>query len=66
VASLVRLGVGVTLLPKVFCDTLEQSQFTIAKLEEPALDWKLMLAWRRGGHLSFAARAWLELVKSKA
>jgi len=66
VASLVRLGVGITLLPKVFCDTLAQDQFTIAKLDEPALDWKLMLAWRRGGHLSFAARAWLELVKSKA
>lgn len=66
VASLVRLGVGITLLPKVFCDTLEPGQFTIAKLDEPALDWKLMLAWRRGGHLSFAARAWLELVKSKA
>jgi DNA-binding transcriptional LysR family regulator len=65
VASLVRLGVGITLLPKVFCDTLEPGQFTIAKLDEPALDWKLMLAWRRGGHLSFAARAWLELVKSK-
>ncbi|MYM24444.1 LysR family transcriptional regulator [Duganella sp. FT135W] len=66
VASLVRLGVGVTLLPKVFCDTLEQGQFTIAKLTEPSLDWKLMLAWRRGGQLSFAARAWLELVRSKA
>ena len=65
VASLVRLGVGVTLLPKVFCDTLTPGQFTIAKLEEPALDWNLMLAWRRGGHLSFAARAWLDLVRSK-
>jgi DNA-binding transcriptional LysR family regulator len=66
VASLVRLGVGITLLPKVFCDTLEKNQFTVVKLEEPALDWKLMLAWRRGGHLSFAARAWLDLVRSKA
>jgi DNA-binding transcriptional LysR family regulator len=57
--------VGITLLPKVFCDTLTPGQFTIAKLEEPALDWNLMLAWRRGGHLSFAARAWLDLVRSK-
>ncbi|MYM66441.1 LysR family transcriptional regulator [Pseudoduganella sp. FT55W] len=65
VASLVRLGVGITLLPKVFCDTLDQGQFTIAKLAEPALDWNLMLAWRRGGHLSFAARAWLDLVRTK-
>ncbi|MRW88986.1 LysR family transcriptional regulator [Duganella sp. FT80W] len=66
VASLVRLGVGITLLPKVFCDTLEQDRFTIARLEEPALDWNLMLAWRRGGHLSFAARAWLDLVRTKS
>lgn len=66
VASLVRLGVGITLLPKIFCDTLPRGQFTVATLEEPALDWKLMLAWRRGGHLSFAARAWLDLVRSKA
>ncbi|WP_254504012.1 LysR substrate-binding domain-containing protein [Duganella vulcania] len=66
VASLVRLGVGITLLPKVFCDTLPRAQFTVVRLEEPALDWKLMLAWRRGGHLSFAARAWLDLVRSKA
>jgi DNA-binding transcriptional LysR family regulator len=65
-ASLVRLGVGITLLPKVFCDTLEAGQFTVVRLEQPALDWNLMLAWRRGGHLSFAARAWLELVRSQA
>ncbi len=63
VASLVRLGVGITLLPKVFCDTLPKGQFTVAKLEQPALDWNLMLAWRRGGHLSFAARAWVDLVR---
>jgi DNA-binding transcriptional LysR family regulator len=66
VASLVRLGMGITLLPKVFCDTLEKGAFTVARLEQPALDWKLMLAWRRGAHLSFAARAWLELVRSNS
>lgn len=65
VASLVRLGVGIALLPKVFCDTLDPAQFTVATLEQPALDWRLMLAWRRGGHLSFAARAWLELVREQ-
>jgi DNA-binding transcriptional LysR family regulator len=65
VASLVRLGVGITLLPKIFCDTLPKGQFTVATLKEPSLDWNLMLAWRRGGHLSFAARAWLDLVRSK-
>lgn len=64
VASLVRLGVGIAILPRLFCDTLPRGQFTVAALTAPALDWKLMLAWRRGGHLSFAARAWLELVQA--
>jgi DNA-binding transcriptional LysR family regulator len=63
VASLVRLGVGIAILPKLFCDTLPRGQFTVATLTQPALEWKLMLAWRRGAHLSFAARAWLELVR---
>jgi DNA-binding transcriptional LysR family regulator len=66
VASLVRLGVGIALLPKLFCDTLPKGQFAVVTLEQPALDWKLMLAWRRGGHLSFAARAWLEQVRAAA
>ena len=54
---------GITLLPKVFCDTLPKGQFTVATLEQPVLDWNLMLAWRRGGHLSFSARAWVDLVR---
>ena len=65
VASLVRLGVGVTLLPRIFCATLPPDQFAVLPLQQPALDWRLMLAWRRGGHLSFAARAWLDLVREQ-
>jgi len=64
VASLVRLGVGGAILPRLFCDTLPQGQFSIATLTEPALDWKLRLAWRRNSHLSFAARAWLNLART--
>jgi len=62
-ASLVRLGVGIALLPKMFCDTLDSHQFTIVKVRGPVLSWKLMLAWRRNGQLSFAAKAWLTLAK---
>jgi len=29
------------------------------------VEWNLMLAWRRGGRLSFAARAWLDLVRAR-
>ncbi|WP_312438706.1 LysR substrate-binding domain-containing protein [Janthinobacterium sp.] len=64
IASLVRLGVGVCLLPKMFCDTLDASQFAIVPLLDPPVEWNLMLAWRRTGRLSFAARAWLDLVRA--
>ena len=65
IASLVRLGVGICLLPKMYCDTLDASQFAIAPLMDPPVEWNLMLAWRRTASLSFAARAWLELVRSR-
>lgn len=63
-ASLVNLGVGVTLLPRVFCDTLDISSFTVAEIQSPALTWKISLAWRRQGQLSFAAKAWLKLART--
>ncbi|MNM79425.1 HTH-type transcriptional regulator GltC [compost metagenome] len=65
IASLVQLGVGICLLPKMYCDTLDQTQFTVIPLDGPPVEWNLMLAWRRGGRLSFAARAWLELVRAR-
>lgn len=63
-ASLVNLGVGVTLLPKAFCDTLDATSFTIAEIQAPSLIWKISLAWRRHGQLSFAATAWLTLART--
>lgn len=64
-ASLVRLGVGIALLPQIFCETLPPGQFCIVPVADPPLEWTLMLAWRRHGHLSFAARAWLDLVRAQ-
>lgn len=63
IASLVGLGVGIALLPQMYCQTLRPEQFTIVEVQSPALMWKLVLAWRRHGQLSFAAQAWLELAK---
>ncbi|WP_213878706.1 LysR substrate-binding domain-containing protein [Pseudomonas sp. dw_358] len=62
-ASLVRLGVGIALLPRMFCETLDARHFTLVDIQDPALTWKLVLAWRRHGQLSFAAQAWLKLAK---
>ncbi|MDZ5601832.1 LysR family transcriptional regulator [Pseudomonas sp. RP23018S] len=64
-ASLVSLGVGIALLPKVFCDTLDAQRFTVAEVHSPALNWKVSLAWRRDGQLSFAAKAWLALARAR-
>lgn len=64
IASLVGLGVGIALLPKMYCQTLRPEQFTIAEVRSPALIWKLVLAWRRHGQLSFAAQAWVELART--
>lgn len=64
IASLVRLGVGICLLPQMYCETLDASQFAIVPLVDPPVEWNLMLAWRRSAGLSFAARAWLDLVRS--
>lgn len=64
IASLVGLGVGIALLPQMYCQTLRQEQFTIVPIRSPALIWKLVLAWRRNGQLSFAAQAWLQMAKT--
>ncbi|KOG03484.1 LysR family transcriptional regulator [Pseudomonas syringae pv. aceris] len=63
-ASLVQLGVGIALLPQMFCETLDTDQFTIVPVRAPALVWKVVLAWRRQGQLSFAAQAWLDLARN--
>lgn len=62
-ASLVSLGVGVTLLPRMFCETLDQAKFAIVDVSSPALTWKLSLAWRKSNQLSVAAKAWLTMAR---
>ena len=34
----------------------------VLPLDDAGMRWDLALVWRRGGHLSAAARAWLERV----
>jgi hypothetical protein len=34
-------------------------------LSEPGTDWHMAMIWRRGGFLSHAAKAWLELVQHR-
>jgi len=32
-------------------------------LRDSGTDWEMVLVWRRGGYLSYAAQAWLALTR---
>jgi DNA-binding transcriptional LysR family regulator len=59
IAGLVAAGVGAALLPGTLCRHLPAPRFATVALADPVISWDLALAWRRGGDLSAAARAWL-------
>ncbi|HEX8979169.1 MAG TPA: LysR family transcriptional regulator [Parasulfuritortus sp.] len=64
ILELVRCGVGVSLLPSTELGQLDLKDFAVSALIEPVIPWRLDMAWLRGGYLSAAARAWLELSAS--
>jgi len=50
------------MLPRMIAQARRRPDVVLVPLDEPELDWKMALAWRRGGFLSAAAQAWLALV----
>jgi DNA-binding transcriptional LysR family regulator len=58
--ELVSAGAGVAFLPRVLAEQRPHRRVRRVPLDEPECDWRIALAWRRGGYLSHAARAWLE------
>lgn len=65
-AAMVAADVGAALLPKTICRRLDATRVTVLPLVEPVLRWDLALVWRRGRHLSPAARAFVEVVREEA
>lgn len=65
IVALVAAGLGVALLPRMIANARPRADVVIVRLDEPELDWKMVLAWRRGGYLSAAAQAWLRLVEAQ-
>ncbi|MFA5119592.1 LysR family transcriptional regulator [Zavarzinia sp.] len=63
IAALVAAGLGVAFLPRMIAEQQKRPGIHLAALDEPDTDWDMALAWRRGGYLSHAARAWLALAK---
>ena len=62
IVALVAAGLGVAMLPRMIAQARLRPDVVLVPLDEPELDWKMALAWRRGGYLSAAAQAWLALV----
>ena len=63
VTELVASCLGVSLLPRALTQWRQHPE--VRYLEVPELQdlWQFTLAWRRGAHLSYPARAWLALAQ---
>jgi DNA-binding transcriptional LysR family regulator len=57
--ELVAAGAGIAFLPRVLAEQRPHRLVRRVLLDEPQCEWRIALAWRRGGYLSSAARAWL-------
>ncbi|MEW6121086.1 MAG: LysR family transcriptional regulator [Pseudomonadota bacterium] len=63
IVALVAAGLGVAFLPRMIAEQRAHEGVARVPLDEPGIDWRMALIWRRGGYLSDAARAWLDLVR---
>lgn len=62
--ELVAAGLGVGFLPRMIIESRGHAGVRAVTLTDPGLIWHMALAWRRGGYLSEAAKAWLELART--
>ena len=63
--ALVAANQGVVLLPRAIAREIERPGVVRVLLREPDLRWDIAFIWRRGGYLSRAAQAWLELLRER-
>jgi DNA-binding transcriptional LysR family regulator len=65
IIKLVAAGLGIAFLPRMVAEERRQSSLRLVRLAEPETNWNPAMIWRRGGYLSHAARAWLEIVPER-
>lgn len=65
VIELVAAKMGIAFVPRMIARQRPNRLASRVSVVEPAIYWHLALIWRRGGYLSEAAKAWLELGNSK-
>ena len=64
--GLAAAGMGVGFLPRMIAEQRRHPQVRNVPVQDPHLEWRLALIWRRGGYLTHAAQAWMDLVRSDA
>ncbi len=61
IVELVAAGLGVGFLPRLIAEQRHRPGVSHALVVEPDMEWHMAWIWRRGGYLSHAGKAWLEL-----
>lgn len=64
IARMVEIGVGVAVLPDLFCEQLDRQAVDVIALVEPSILWDMAMCWRRNARLSSAAQAWISLAET--
>ena len=62
IVELAAAGLGAAFLPRLLDRSRTRVGVVSLVLDEPDVDWRLALVWRKGAYLSDAARAWQALV----
>ncbi|MGC2401804.1 MAG: LysR family transcriptional regulator [Acidobacteriaceae bacterium] len=62
IVELVAANVGVAILPEMIAEQFSHRGVTALAIDDPQMEWRLALIWRRGGYLSNAARAWKAMI----
>ena len=63
IAKMVESDVGIALLPKIYCEQLDQEKYNISIMQNPNLNWTLSMAWNTTVAMSPATRAWLKIIE---
>ncbi|RUS45887.1 LysR family transcriptional regulator [Cohnella sp. AR92] len=63
IGQMVAEGLGIAMLPDTICKTLGTEKVSAVPLINPVIPWELVMAWRREGYQSLAAREWIRFTK---
>lgn len=63
IGEMAGAGLGVAMLPDTVCRSLSPERARSVPLVNPIIPWEPVMAWRREGYLSLAAREWIRFTR---